>query len=240
MVVLAVLLLLFGVGSVVPAGADTVAMFVIVPLTPAVPVKVRVMLPPLGNVGIDSVPACKAATVGLAGQTAPPEADEHTKPVAAKFATTPSPTVAPLAADGPLLVITKLYVTLPFAFTEVVPDLTICKSATGVMVVVAVLVLLFGFESVTPAGAVTVAMLVIVPEAPAVPVKVSVMLPPLGNVGIASVPACKAATVGPAGQTAPPEALLHVKVLAVNLATDGSLTVALLAAKGPLLVTTKV
>jgi hypothetical protein len=108
MVVVAVLVLLFGVGSVVPGGVDTVATLVIVPLVPAVPVRVKVTLPPLGNVGIASVPACKAATVGLAGQTAPPEADAHTRPVAVKLATNASPTVAPLAADGPLLVTTKL------------------------------------------------------------------------------------------------------------------------------------
>ena len=106
-VVVAVLVLLPGVGSVVPGGGVTVATLVIVPLTPAVPVRVRVTLPPLGRVGMVSVPACKAAMVGLAGQAAPPVADEQTKPVAAKLATAGSLMVALLAGEGPLLVTTK-------------------------------------------------------------------------------------------------------------------------------------
>ena len=124
--------------------------------------------------------------------------------------------------------------------TVTVPVLTTCKSATAVIVVIAVLVLLLGVGSVVPGGGKTVATLVIVPFVPAVPVKVKVTLPPLGNVGMASVPAWSADKVELAGQAAPPVAVPQVTVAAVKLATAGSLMVALLAGEGPLLVTTKV
>jgi hypothetical protein len=128
---------------------------------------------------------------------------------------------------------------VPLALTVVVPDLTTCRSAEEPPVIT-VLVLLPKLGSVTPVGGVTIAVLVIVAALPAVPVRVKVTLPPLGSVGIASVPACKAATVELTGQAAPPVAVPQVSVLAVKLATAGSLTVAPLAAEGPLLVTTKV
>ena len=108
------------------------------------------------------------------------------------------------------------------------------------MVVVAVFVLSELVGSVTPVGGVTVATFVIVPLAPAVPITVKVTLPPLGKVGIVSVPACNAATVGLDGQVAPPVAVPQLTLLAVKLATLGSLTVALFAALGPALLTTNV
>jgi hypothetical protein len=108
MVVLAVLVLLPVVGSVVPGGVVTVATLAMLPLVPAVPVKVKVTLLPLGRVGIASVPACKADRVVLTGQAAPPVAEPHVIPLAVKLATAGSPTVAPLAAEGPLLVTTKV------------------------------------------------------------------------------------------------------------------------------------
>lgn len=231
-----VLVLLLGTGSVTPEGATTLATLVMVEPVPAVPVKVKVRLPPLGNVGIAKVPACKAAKVGFVGQTAPPVAVPQVKIAAVKLATTGSLTVAPLAADGPLLVMTSVYVTLPPGVKVAGPVLMICKSATGLIVVLAVLTLLPGEGSVTPAGGVTVTVLAIVPVVPAVPVKVNTRLPPLGKVGMVRVPDCRAATVGPTGQTAPPEAVPHVSVVAVKLTTEGSLTVVLLAASGPLFV----
>ena len=108
------------------------------------------------------------------------------------------------------------------------------------VVVTAVLLLLLGIGSIIPTGGVTIAVLVMVAAFPAVPVRVKVTLPPLGKVGIANVPACKADTVELTGQAAPPVAVPQVRVLAVKLATTGSLMVAPLAAEGPLLVTTKV
>jgi hypothetical protein len=126
------------------------------------------------------------------------------------------------------------------AFTVAVPVFTICRSATGLIVVLAELVLLFRLESVTPDGVVTVAVLVIVPLVPAVPVSVKVTLLPLGKIGIVSVPACKADNAGLTGHDAPPVSEPQVTVPAVKLATAGSLIVALLAPDRPLLVTTMV
>jgi hypothetical protein len=117
--------------------------------------------------------------------------------------------------------------------------LTTCRSAEEPPVIT-VLVLLPELGSVTPGGTATIAVLVIVAALPPVPVNVKVTLPPLGNVGIVKVPACKADKVELAGQAAPPVAEPQVTSLAVKLATAGSLMVAPLAAEGPLLVTTKV
>jgi hypothetical protein len=69
---------------------------------------VKVTLPPLGNVGIAKVPACKADKVELTGQAAPPVGEPQVTPLAVKLATAGSLTVAPLAAEGPLLVTTKV------------------------------------------------------------------------------------------------------------------------------------
>ena len=121
------------------------------------------------------------------------------------------------------------------ALTVAGPDLTTCKSVE-VPPVVVVLVLLLGVGSVVFGGGVTVTTLVMLEPLPAVPVRVKVTLPPLGKVGMASVPACKAETVGLTGQIAPPVAV-QVSPVPVKLATAGSLTVAPLAAEGPLFVT---
>ena len=129
---------------------------------------------------------------------------------------------------------------MPLALTVVVPVLITDIFATGVIVVVAVLVLFPGVGSVRPDGGVTVATLVIVPLVPAVPVTVKVTLPPLGKVGMANVPACSDATVGEAGHTAPPVTLPQLTLDTVKLATAGSLTVVPLAALGPALLTTNV
>ena len=126
------------------------------------------------------------------------------------------------------------------ALTVAVPVLTTCKSATGVMLVTAVLVLLLGVGSVVPDGTVTVATFEMLVPVPAVPVRVKVTLPPLGRVGMANVPAWSADKVELAGHAAPPVALPQVTPVAVKFATAGSLMVALLAADGPLFVTTKV
>ena len=101
--VFAVLRLLPGVGSVTPAGGVTVATFVIVPLTAAVPDSVNVTLPPLGSTGITN-PACNCGIVGATGHTAPPLADPQVTVLAVKFATAGSVTTVPFAAAGPLLV----------------------------------------------------------------------------------------------------------------------------------------
>jgi hypothetical protein len=237
-VVVTLLVLLVGDWSGIPLGGVTVATLVIEAPVPAVPVTVNVMLPPLGRVGMANVPPCKAVTLGLAGQTAPPVALPQVTDAAVKFATLGSLTVALFNVIVLLLVTTIVYVTVPLAFTLAGPVFTTTKSIVGLTGVVTLLVLLVGVGSVTPLGGVTVATLVIEAPVPAVPVTVKVMLPPLGKVGMANVPACRAVTVGLAGQVAPPVTLPHVTEAAVKLATLGSLTVALSAAFGPLFVTT--
>src|SRR3954464_4603483 len=113
------------------------------------------------------------------------------------------------------------------------------RSANVVMLVFAVLVLLPGTGSVTPAGGATVATLVMVPLTAAVPLTVNVTLPPLGKVGITS-PACSCATVGEPGHTAPALSAPQLAVVALKFATAASVTTAPLAAAGPLLLTTSV
>jgi hypothetical protein len=107
MVVVAVLRLLFGVGSVTPAGGATVATFVIVPLSVAVPDTVSVTLPPRGSTGIAN-PACNCDTVGDAGHTAPPIAVPQLTVLGWKFGTAGTVTTAPFAAAGPWLVTTSV------------------------------------------------------------------------------------------------------------------------------------
>src|SRR5947208_3644166 len=115
------------------------------------------------------------------------------------------------------------------------------RSATvAVIGVLAVLLLLAGLISVMPAGAVTVAMLAIVPLTPAVPLRVNVTLPPLRNVGIMIPAPCSAASVDEPGHAAPPLGLPQVTVAAVKFTTTGSVNAAPFAAAGPLLVTTSV
>ena len=108
MVVVAVLVLFAGVESPpIPVAGVTRAVFVMVPLPPAVPVTVRVTLPPLGNAGITTIPDCKLAMVRFAkvGQAAPPEMALHTTLLAVKLAALASVIVELSAAIGPLLVI---------------------------------------------------------------------------------------------------------------------------------------
>src|SRR5215831_3580852 len=105
------------------------------------------------------------------------------------------------------------------------------------MLVFAVLLLLPGVGSVTPAGGATVATFAIAPLTAAVPDSVRVTLPPLGSTGIAS-PACSCGTVGATGHTAPPVADPQLTVVALKFATAASVTTAPFAAAGPLLVTT--
>src|SRR6266496_379673 len=71
-----------------------------------------------------------------------------------------SVTVAPDTSLGPLLVTVIVYVVLPPGVTLATPSvLVIARSAIGVTVSVSVALLLPGFGSVVPAGAVTVAEL---------------------------------------------------------------------------------
>ena len=79
-----------------------------------------------------------------------------------------SATVAPVALLGPALLAVIVYVTEPPDVAVVTPSFTvIAKSALALSVSVSVAELLPGVGSVTPAGAVTVAVLLNVPVAAA-------------------------------------------------------------------------
>jgi len=120
-VVLAELLLLPGVGSVVPAGVVTPATLEIVPLAPAAPLSVKVTLPPEGSVGITIPAPCSNATVAFpaAGHTAPPLVGPQLTPVMLKPVTAGSVSTELFAALGPLLVTTIVNVTGLFVGNEV-------------------------------------------------------------------------------------------------------------------------
>src|SRR5262245_19887086 len=107
MLVLAVLLLSAGVGSVTPGGGATVATFVIAPVTAAGPDSGSGSLPPAGRTGIAS-PACSCGAVGATGHTAPPLVAPQLTVPARKFAAAGSVTTAPSAAAGPSLMTTSV------------------------------------------------------------------------------------------------------------------------------------
>jgi hypothetical protein len=247
-VVLAELLLLPGVGSVVPAGVVTPATLEIVPLAPAAPLSVKVTLPPEGSVGITIPAPCSNATVVFpaAGHTAPPLADPQATAVAVKFATAGSVTIAPPAGAGPAFETTSVKLTVALGRNvrrsalhdrEIGArrgdrrDRRVCRAA-----VVA------GVGSVIPAGVATLATFEIEPVAPAVPVRVNVTLPPGGSVGITIPAPCSNAIVVllTVGHTAPPLGEPQVTLVAVKFATDGSVTTAPSAEAAPALVTTSV
>ena len=210
-----------------------------VPLTAVtVASSVNVTMPPGGGVGSDR-PVANWATVGPPGHTAPPLAaqvrDFFSSPAASTVTTT-----APSTALAPALVTTIVYLVDPAAVTLLVPLVIVRLRSTVVPALSVSDALLFaGVGSFTPAGAVTVAMFVTLPPA-AVTVApiVSVTLPPNGSAGMAS-PASTWATVGLAGQVAPPAAA-QTTVVFVSPAAAGSVTIALFAASGPALLTTTV
>src|SRR6185295_2432139 len=93
----------------------------------------------------------------------PPLAPTHVH-VAVIEAGKVSATVAPVTELGPAFEAVIVYVTLPPGVAVVTPSvLVILKSAEGVRVSVSVALLLPGVGSVTPPGAVTVAVLLTVP-----------------------------------------------------------------------------
>ncbi len=106
------------------------------------------------------------------------------------------------------------------------------RSACGVSVSVSVSLLFPGVGSVTPPGAVIVAVLTSDPVADAdtVPVAVKVAVPPTGRLTSALM-----SPLPLAGQLAPPPDV-HVHVTPLTFAGKRSLTVALVTALGPALV----
>ena len=100
-----------------------------------------------------------------------------------------------------------------------------------------------GVGSVTPAGGLTVALLVTEPVvAVTLALTVKTTLPPAGRVGITIPAPCNNGTVVLAaiGQAAKPVALPQVTLVTFSPATAGSVTTALLAALGPAFVTVRV
>jgi hypothetical protein len=126
--------LLPGVVSVVPAGVVTVALLMIEPvaLPSAVAAKVMVTRPPLG-----SVVTVPFKTVPVKAALAAPWMLMMLPPV--RPAGSASRKVAPSAALGPALLITRLKVTVSPALTVVtVALLSMLRSATGLTINVAV------------------------------------------------------------------------------------------------------
>jgi hypothetical protein len=122
-----------------------------------------------------------------------------------------SVTVAGDAAEGPALLATIVYVSVPPSTTVATPSvLVIARSALAASVSVSVAALLPGDVSVTPAGAATVAVLASVPVAAAsiVHAAVYVTLPPVGRFAVsAMLPLPDAVQVPP-----PAPAHVHVQV----------------------------
>src|SRR6185312_2278192 len=86
-----------------------------------------------------------------------------------------SATVAPAALDAPALLAVIVYVTDPPGVAVVTPSVTVmARSALATSVSLSVAELLPGVGSVTPAGAVTVAVLLSVPVAAALIVALAV------------------------------------------------------------------
>jgi hypothetical protein len=105
---------------------------------------------------------------------APPPAPAHVH-VAVRDAGNVSATVAPVTLLGPTLLATIVYVTFPPGVADATPsDFVIPRFALPTRVSVSVAELLARFGSVTPPGAVTVAVFTRVPVAPALIVAVTV------------------------------------------------------------------
>jgi hypothetical protein len=132
---------------------------------------------------------------------------------------------------------------VPLAVTDeeavfVMDTSAIAGIAGVILVTTTLLVLLVGSGSVTPGGVATVAVLLSVPDAGAVPTIVIVTEPPLGMPGTAPDTVLDWTRGSP--QTAPPAGLLHDAVTPVKPAGNTSEYVVPLAGPGPLLLTIKV
>src|SRR5712691_6793830 len=166
--------LLLPAGSLVPAGAVTVATFMIglePPVTVAVAVNVTV--PPASRLTL-----ALRSPLPLAGQLDPADAAQvHVTPETCGGKL--SVTVAPTTALGPALLATIVYVRLEPRGTVVTPSVfAMARSAVGMIWVLLSVALLSPAGSFTPAGAVTLAVLLIVPLPVAVAVAVNVRVPP--------------------------------------------------------------
>ena len=125
---------------------------------------------------------------------------------------------------------------MPPALAVAGPVFTICKSATGLTPVTSVELLSVAFGSSTPAGLVTVAVLLIVPIAlpSTTPLILKVTSAPLGMLAKIPETVLPDTLIG-AGQVAPPIALTQTAETVPIEAGTKSLKLAPLAALGPVL-----
>src|SRR6267378_1611121 len=165
----------------------------------------------------------------LAAQVPPPLPTQvHATPVSAAGIT--SATVAPLTALGPAFTATMVYVIADPGRTLPCPSVfVIARSAWGVSVSVSVAELLPGTGSATPAGSVTVAVLLSLPVAEAliVPVSVYVTAAPTGRFTTSLM------LPDPAAVHVPPPLPTHVQVAPLIGPGRASVTIAPFAAFGP-------
>jgi hypothetical protein len=218
--------LLPAAGSVVPTATTTVAVLANEPVAVDAMVAVRVNVAvPLGNRSIVALMLPLPDT----GHVEPAEA-EHVHVAPDRDAGTVSVTVEPIAADGPALDATIVYVTDVPGISVALPSVLVMEtSARRVMVVVSVAELLAGVGSVDPPGRATAAVFDNVPVA----VEMTVAL--TENVAVPPARRLTEAEMLPepdAGQLEPTDAE-HVQVAPDKLAGNVSVTVALVMADGP-------
>jgi hypothetical protein len=218
--------LLAPVGSLLPAGAATLAVLTNEPVAfeEIVAVTVNVAVPEMARLML-------ALMLPLpdAGQLEPAVAEQlHVALVS--VAGNESVTVAPLITDGPAFDATIVYVTPCPGTADAAPSVfVIDKSPVGVNVSVSVAELFAGVGSVTAAGTATVAVLTRLPVAivEIVDVRVNVAVPPGASVTVALM-----LPLPEAGQVEPAEAA-HVHVAPARLAGNVSVTVAPVTVDGP-------
>jgi hypothetical protein len=225
--------LLAELGSVPPAGADTLAVLV------SDPVAVEEMATRTVYVTVAPVAMVAVLEIGIE-----PDADPHAAPAVAAHVHEPdvapagraSVTGALTAVDGPALPTTTVYVVLWPGMTAATPSVfVIDRSAVGFNVSVSVAELLAGVGSVTPPGTAIAAVFTRLPVAVATTVAeiVNVADPPTGrSTMVAMLPLPL-----PAAQD-PPPAGTHVHVTPESDAGMVSVTGAAVTADGPALAAT--
>ena len=222
-------------GSVTPAGAETVAVFVSEPVAvdATATITVYVTVEPLASVAV--------VEIGIE-----PDADAQLAPAVATHVHVPdvapagkaSTTGALTAVEGPAFPTTMVYVVLCPGTTDATPSvLVIDRSAVGFRVSVSVELLLAGVGSVTPTGTAIEAVFTSVPVAPATTVAVIV------NVAVAPTGRSTVVPMLPLPLPAahdPPPAGTQVHVAPETVAGRVSVTGAATTADGPALVATTV
>jgi hypothetical protein len=176
-----------GVGSVVPPGAATVAVFAMSPaaLAAAVVTAVNVAEPEASR---STVVAMLPLPPGL--PHAEPAVAEHVQATFVRSAGNVSVTAAPVTASGPAFDTLIVYVSVsPGAYCDLPSVLVMPRFAAGVRVSVSLAVSFPGTGSVVPAGGATVAVFERAPTAAreTVPVARNVALPPFSRLTVVSM-----------------------------------------------------